>query len=153
MASTLNLKNNNNSKTKLLLPACETNKQTNKQKIVRSLGTCWEATFEWMHLHQHQSSHGDHLVDDRGGTWCGCDLLSAGLLRSRMLDSWIDPISTYESALKRPTPVRSLLSLTQAYRGRSDPGQHLDGETIYSSSLLVDGSHSTDYPVGLCLIG
>ena len=49
------------------------------------------------------------------------------------------------SALKRPTPVRSLLSLTQAYRGRSDPGQYLDGETMYSRSLLVDGCHSADH--------
>ena len=49
------------------------------------------------------------------------------------------------SALKRPTSVRSLLSLTQACRGRSDPGQHLDGETIYSHSLLVDRCHSADY--------
>ena len=49
------------------------------------------------------------------------------------------------SALKRPTPVRSLLSLTQACRGRSDPGQHVDGEIIYSRSLLVDGCHSADH--------
>ena len=49
------------------------------------------------------------------------------------------------SALKRPTPVHSLLSLTQACRGRSDSGQHLDGETIYSRSLLVDGCHSADH--------
>ena len=49
------------------------------------------------------------------------------------------------SALKRPIPVRSLLSLTQACRGRSDPGQHLDGETMYSRSLPVDGCHSADH--------
>ena len=49
------------------------------------------------------------------------------------------------SALKHPTPVHSLLSLTQACRGRSDPAQHLDGETTYSHSLLVDGCHSTDH--------
>ena len=49
------------------------------------------------------------------------------------------------SALKRPTPVRSVLSLTQACHERSDPGQHLNGETIYSHSLLVDGCHSTDH--------
>ena len=41
--------------------------------------------------------------------------------------------------------MRSLLSLTQACRGRSDPGQHLDGETIYSRILLVDGCHSADH--------
>ena len=41
------------------------------------------------------SSHEDHLVDDRGGTPWWCDLLSAGLHRHR-LDSWIDPISTYQ---------------------------------------------------------
>ena len=49
------------------------------------------------------------------------------------------------SALKRPTPVRSLLSLTQACRGRSDPGLLLDSEVIYSRSLLVDSCHSTDH--------
>ena len=49
------------------------------------------------------------------------------------------------SALKRPTLVRSLLSLTQVCRGRSDPGLLLDGEVIYSCSLLVDGCHSTDH--------
>ena len=49
------------------------------------------------------------------------------------------------SALKRPTPVRSLLSLTQACGERSDPGQHLDGETIYSRSLLVDSWHSDNH--------
>ena len=49
------------------------------------------------------------------------------------------------STLKRPTPVRSLLSLTQACRGRSDPGLLLDGEVIYSRSLLVDSCHSSDH--------
>ena len=44
-----------------------------------------------------------------------------------------------------PTPVRSLLSLTQACLGRSDPGQHLDCEAMYSRSLLVDGCHSADH--------
>ena len=49
------------------------------------------------------------------------------------------------SALKRPTPVWSLFCLTQACRGRSDPWLLLDGEGIYSRSLLVDGCHSTDH--------
>ena len=34
--------------------------------------------------------------------------------------------------------MRSLLSLTQACRGRSDPGLLLDGEVKYLCSLLVD---------------
>ena len=42
----------------------------------------------------------------------------------------LDKPHLHISALKRPTPVRSLLSLTQACHGRLDPGQHLDGETI-----------------------
>ena len=41
--------------------------------------------------------------------------------------------------------MRSLLSLTQACRGRSDPGLLLDGEVIYSRSRLVDGCHSNDH--------
>ena len=41
--------------------------------------------------------------------------------------------------------MRNLLSLTPACRGRSDPGLLLDGEVIYSRSLLVDGYHSTDH--------
>ena len=49
------------------------------------------------------------------------------------------------SALNRPTPVRSLLSLTQACLGSSDSGQHLDGEAIYSRSPLVDCCHSADH--------
>ena len=49
------------------------------------------------------------------------------------------------SALKCPTPVRSLLSLTQACRGRSDPGLLLDGEVINSHNQLVDGYQSTDH--------
>ena len=57
----------------------------------------------------------------------------------------LDKPHLHITALKRPTPVRSLLILTQAYRGRSDPGQLLDGEVIYSRSLLVDGCHSTNY--------
>ena len=76
-----------------------------KNKRNRSLGTCWEATHEL--LHQHQSSHGDHLVDDRGGTRCWCDLLSANPLRSCRLDSWLDRPHLHISALKRPTPVHS----------------------------------------------
>ena len=110
----------------------------------RSLGTCSEATHELLHLHQHQSSHEDHLVYGIGGTLWWCDLLSAGLHRSRRLDSWISPISTL-SALKRPIPVRSILGLTQACCGRSDPGLLLDGEVVYSCSRLVDGCHSTDH--------
>ena len=43
----------------VLLPACE---------IVRSLGTCLVATHELLHLHQDQSSHGEHLVDSIEGT-------------------------------------------------------------------------------------
>ena len=57
----------------------------------------------------------------------------------------LDKPHLHISALKRPTPVHSLLSLTQAYHGRLDPGQHLDGERIYSRSLLVEGYHSTDH--------
>ena len=49
-----------------------------------------------LHLHQHQSSHGDHLVDGIGGTPWWCDLLSAGLLRSHRLDFWIGLISIYQ---------------------------------------------------------
>ena len=49
------------------------------------------------------------------------------------------------STLKRPTPVRSLLSLIQTCRGRSDPGQYLNVETIYSRCLLVGGCHSADH--------
>ena len=49
------------------------------------------------------------------------------------------------SALKHPTLVCSLLSLTPACRGRSDPGLLQDSEVIYSCSLLVDGCHSTDH--------
>ena len=79
--------------TKGLLLGCETKKS---KEIVRSLGTCWEATHELQHLHQHRSSHGDYLVDDRGGTRWWYDSMSAGLLRSRRLDSWIGPISTYQ---------------------------------------------------------
>ena len=49
------------------------------------------------------------------------------------------------SALKRPIPARSFLSLTQA----CVEGLILDGEVIYSviysRSLLVDSCHSTDY--------
>ena len=102
------------------------------------------ATHELLHLHQHQSSHGDHLVDGLEGTPWWCDLLSAGLLRSPRLDSWIGP-HLHTSALKCSTPVRSLLSLTQACCGRSDPGLLLDGEVIYSHSLQVDGCHSTNH--------
>ena len=41
--------------------------------------------------------------------------------------------------------MRSLLSLTEACCGRSDPGLLLDGEVIYSFSLLVGVCHSTDH--------
>ena len=68
--------------------------------------------------------------------WWSAPQLQAGLL---------DRLHLHISALKHPTLVRSLLSLTQACRGRSDPGQHLDGETIYSCSLLVDSCHSADH--------
>ena len=71
-------------------------KQNKTKEIVRSLGTCWEATHELLHLYRHQSSHGDHLLDDRGGTRWWCDLLSAGLLCSRRFYSLIGPISTYQ---------------------------------------------------------
>ena len=57
----------------------------------------------------------------------------------------LDTQHLHISALKRSTSVRSLLSLTQACRGMSDPGQHLDRETFYSRSLLVDGCHSADH--------
>ena len=127
-----------------LLLAGETTTTTKTSKIVRSLETTWEAAHELLHLHQHQSSYGDYLVDDRGGTRWWCDLLSAGLLRSRRLDSWMDP-HLHTLALKRPTPGRSLLSLTQACRGSSEPGQDLDGEIISSRSMLVDGCHSADH--------
>ena len=39
----------------------------------------------------------------------------------------------------------SQLSLTQAYRERSDPGLLLDGEMICSHSWLEDDCHSTDH--------
>ena len=44
----------------------------------------------------------------------------------------LDKPHLHISTLKRPTqtPVCSLLSLTQACRGRSDPGQLLDVEVI-----------------------
>ena len=42
---------------------------------IRSLKTCSVATHELLHLHQHQSSHGDHLVDGRGDTQWWCDLI------------------------------------------------------------------------------
>ena len=74
----------------------KTKKQNKTKEIVKSLGTWWEATHELLHLHQHQSSHGDHLLDDRGGTRWWCDLLSAGLLYSRRFYSSIGPISTYQ---------------------------------------------------------
>ena len=122
----------------------KTKKQNKTKEIVRSLGTWWEATHELLHLHQHQSSHGDHLLDDRGGTRWWCDLLSCWFaLQSQVL--LFDRPHLHISALKRPTPVRSLLSLTQACRERSDSGQHLDGETIYSRSLLVDGWHYANH--------
>ena len=47
--------------------------------------------------------------------------------------------------MKRQTPVCKLLSFTLVCRGRLDPGKHLNGETIYSPSLLVDGCHSVDH--------
>ena len=56
----------------------------------------------------------------------------------------MDKPHLYISALKRPT-LRGLLSLNNACRGRSDPGQLLVGEVIYSRSLLVDGCHSADH--------
>ena len=97
--------------------------------IVRSLETCWESTHELLHLHQHRSSHGHHLVDDRGGTRWWCDLLSAGLLRSCRLDSRIGPISTYQhwSALLQCVAYWVWPSLVLE---GSEPRQHLDGETI-----------------------
>ena len=120
-------------------PLCDTPDELYVTNNVKK--TCWEATHELLHLHQHRSTHGDHLVDDGGGGtgWCR-DLLPAGLLRCRRLDSWIAHL--HISASKRNTPVRSLLSLTQACRGKLHPGQHLDGETMYSRSLLMDGCHS-----------
>ena len=63
----------------------------------------------------------------------------------QLQDGLLDRPHLHISALKRPTPVGSLLSLTQACCGRSDPWQHLDGETIYSCSLLGDGCHSADH--------
>ena len=67
---------------------------------------------------------------------CSAPQLQAGLF---------DRPHLHMPALKRPTPVLSLLSLTKACLGRSDPGQHLEGETIYSHSLLVDGRHPADH--------
>ena len=43
-------------------------KKKKKVQAVRSPGICLVATHELLHLHQHQSSHGDHLVDGIGGT-------------------------------------------------------------------------------------
>ena len=60
------------------------------------LGTLLVTTHKLLHLNQHQSSHGEHLVDSIGDTSWWCDLLFADLLRSLKLDSWIGPISTYQ---------------------------------------------------------
>ena len=57
----------------------------------------------------------------------------------------LDRSNVQISEWKRPTLVRSLLSLTQACSGKSDPGLLLHGEVTYSRSLLVDGCHSTDH--------
>ena len=99
-----------------------------KQTKKRALGTCWEAVHELLHLHQLQSSHGDHLVDDRGAL--GDDVICCVLSAPQSQAGLLDRPHLHISALKPPTPVRSLISLTQACRGRSDPGQHLDGETL-----------------------
>ena len=62
----------------------------------KHLGTLLVTTHKLLHLNQHQSSHGDHLVDSIGDTPWWCDLLFADLLRSLKLDSWIGPISIYQ---------------------------------------------------------
>ena len=112
----------------------------------RSLGTCLVTTHVLLHLHQHQSSHRDHLVDGMGAFHDDviCCLLVCSAVTEWTLGS---RPHLHISALKRPTPVCtcSLLILTQACCGRSDPGLLLDGEVIHSHSLLVDSCHSTDH--------
>ena len=60
------------------------------------LGTLLVTTHKLLHLNQHQSSHGEHLVNSIGDTPWWCDLLFADMLRSLKLNSWIGPISTYQ---------------------------------------------------------
>ena len=123
----------------LLLLACETLQPKEKVNL-------WElaiATHELLHLHQHQSSHEDHLVDGIGGTPWWCDLLSAGLLHSRRPDSWIGPISTYQhwSAQFQCVAFWVWPRLGVEVWSRL----LLDDEVIYSRSGLVDFCHSTDH--------
>ena len=125
----------------LLLLACETNKS---KEIVRSLGLAAgkPLTSCCICINTNQAMEtiwwtieGHSVIMWFDVCW-SAPQSQAGLLYRPHL---------HISSLKRPTPVCSLLSLTQACRGRSDPGQHLDGKTIYSHSLLVDGCHSADH--------
>ena len=82
-------------------------------------------------------------LDELGVDEVGVDELAHG--RSGVDEVAVPRPHLHISELKSPTPVRSLLSLTQACCGRSDPGLLLVGEEIYSRSRLVNGCHSTDH--------
>ena len=78
-----------------------------------------------MHLHQHQSSHTETIwwtIERVLGDDVICCCYSAPQSQAGLLDR----PHLLISALKRPTPVHSLLSLTQACCGRSDPEQILN---------------------------
>ena len=103
--------------------SCVWKNQTNKQTAT-SLGTCWEATREPLHPHQHQSSHRDHPMDDRGGTRWWRNLPSAGLIRSHRLDSRTDPIphTSTEAPQSSAKPIQSDLGLPWKVRSWTAPG-------------------------------
>ena len=115
-----------------------------KRNIVRSIGNCLVATHELLHLQQHQSSHGDHLVDGIGGTPWWCDLLSAGLLWSRRLDSWIGPISTYQNWSAQLQYVVYWVWPRLAVEGLVLGCSWMVRWYIHTA-LLLDGCHSADH--------
>ena len=75
----------------------------------------------------------------------GDDVIRCLLVCSAVAGSTLGKTPSPHVSIEAPYPVRSLLSLTQACCERSGPGQHFNGETIYSRSLLVDGCNSADH--------
>ena len=110
----------------------------NNQKN-RSLRTFWEATHMCINISQAMETIWLMIEGHSEMMWFSAVCWSAPQLQAGLLG--LKPHLPI-LALKHLTPVHSLFNLTQVCNGRSDPGQLLNGETIYPRSLQVDGCHS-----------
>ena len=113
-------------------------------------------THKLLHLNQHQSSHGEHLVNSIGDTPWWCDLLFADILRSLKLDSWIGPISTYQHWSAPFQCVAYWVQPRLAVKGQTLDSSWMVRWYIFTQPaggwLSFHWPHPS-YPVGLCHIG